>query len=58
MSNSQIIMYTANNGKTQIEVTLQDENVWLTQLQMSELFQKNISTISRHINNFRWKWIR
>lgn len=51
MSNSQIIMYTANNGKTQIEVTLQDENVWLTQLQMSELFQKNISTISRHINN-------
>jgi hypothetical protein len=43
MSNeSQILLYRAEDGKTQIQVKLQDETVWLTQAQMAELFQKNV----------------
>ncbi len=52
MSNeSQILLYHAEDGKTQIQVKLQDETVWLTQAQMAELFQRNIPTINEHIKN-------
>jgi hypothetical protein len=52
MSNqSQILLYRAEDGKTQIQVKLQDETVWLTQAQMAELFQKDVRTISEHIQN-------
>ena len=46
-----IILYTTPDGVSKIEVTLQDETVWLTLDQMAELFQRNKSTISRHIKN-------
>mgnify|MGYP002623899379 CR=1 FL=1 len=46
-----IILYTAPDGVSKIEVTLHDETVWLTLDQMAELFQRNKSTISRHIKN-------
>ncbi len=47
MSNeSQILLYRAEDGKTQIQVKLQDETVWLSQAQMAELFQKDVRTIS------------
>ena len=46
-----IILYTTPDGEAKIEVTLQDETVWLTLDQMAELFQRNKSTISRHIKN-------
>lgn len=46
-----IILYTTADGESKIEVTLQDETVWLTLDQMAELFQRNKSTISRHIKN-------
>ena len=46
-----IILYTTPDGESKIEVTLQDETVWLTLDQMAELFQRNKSTISRHIKN-------
>lgn len=48
---SQILLYRADDGKTQIQVKLQDETVWLTQAQMAELFQKDVRTISEHIQN-------
>ncbi|MGH7451940.1 MAG: virulence RhuM family protein, partial [bacterium] len=48
---SQILLYRAEDGKTQIQVKLQDETVWLTQAQMAELFQKNVRTINEHIKN-------
>ena len=48
---SQIILYQAPDGETKIEVKLQDETVWLSQSQMSELFQKSQSTINEHIKN-------
>lgn len=50
-TNSELIMYQTDDGQTRIDVKMEDETVWLTQAQMAELFQKNVSTISRHINN-------
>ncbi len=47
----QIILYQTAGGESKIEVTLADETVWLTIDQMAELFQRNKSTISRHIKN-------
>lgn len=46
-----IILYTTPDGTSKIEVTLRNETVWLTLDQMAELFQRNKSTISRHIRN-------
>ena len=51
LDNSQIIMYQTENGLTKIEVTLENETVWLSQNQMAKLFQRDKSTISRHIEN-------
>lgn len=48
---SDILLYQTPDGVTKIEVTLQDETVWLSLDQMAELFQRNKSTISRHIKN-------
>ena len=45
----QIILYQTQDGESKIEVTLANETVWLTADQMAELFQRNKSTISRHI---------
>ena len=47
----QIILYQTQNGENKIEVTLANDTVWLTIDQMAELFQRNKSTISRHIKN-------
>ncbi|MBQ1207110.1 MAG: virulence RhuM family protein [Lachnospiraceae bacterium] len=44
-------MYTTEDGITKVEVTLELDTVWLSIDQMAELFQKNKSTISRHIKN-------
>lgn len=51
MDNNQIIMYQTEDGLTKIEVTIENDTVWLNQLQMAELFQRDKSTISRHIKN-------
>ena len=47
----QILLYQTPDGESRIEVRLEGETVWLNQEQMAELFQRNKSTISRHINN-------
>ena len=49
--NSKIIIYTAQDGTTKLQVQLEDETVWLTQDQMSMLFGKAKSTINEHIKN-------
>ena len=49
--NNQLILYQTEDGETRIQVTMQDETVWLTQKQMVELFQRDQSVISRHVNN-------
>lgn len=46
-----IILYQSADGQSKIEVTLSNDTVWLTADQMAELFQRNKSTISRHIRN-------
>lgn len=51
MENTNIIIYQTEDGNTKIETRLEDETVWLTIDQMSELFQKSRSTINEHILN-------
>ena len=51
MRNSSIIMYTTEDGLTKIETTFYEDTVWLSLEQMAELFQRDKSTISRHIKN-------
>lgn len=51
MQNDQIVIYETKNGETAIDVRLENETVWLTQAQMSNLFQRDQSVISRHIRN-------
>lgn len=51
MRNSSIIMYTTEDGLTKIETTFDEDTVWLSLDQMAELFQRDKSTISRHIKN-------
>jgi hypothetical protein len=48
---AEILLYQTEDGQTRLEVRLQDENVWLTQKRMAELFQKNVRTINEHIHN-------
>ena len=47
----EIIIYQTEDGLTKIDVNMQDETVWLSLEQMSDLFQRDKSTISRHIKN-------
>lgn len=51
MNQSNIIMYTTEDGLTKIEATFDEDTVWLSLDQMAELFQRDKSTISRHIKN-------
>ena len=51
MNNSEILLYQTSDGQTKIDVRLEEETVWLTIKQMSELFQKSRSTINEHIIN-------
>ena len=44
-------MYTTEDGITKVEVTFENDTVWLSLDQMAELFQRDKSTISRHIKN-------
>ena len=51
MPEEQMIIYQTAEGKSKIEITLQDNMIWLTLNQIADLFEKNKSTISRHLNN-------
>lgn len=51
MNKSQIEIYKIENGNTEISVNLDGDTVWLSLNQMTELFQRDKSVISRHINN-------
>ena len=48
---SEIILYQTEDGKTKIDVRLSDNTVWLSLNELSELFQRDKSVISRHIKN-------
>ena len=51
MNTGEILIYQNNEGSIKIDVRLEDETVWLTQAQLSDLFQKSKATISEHIKN-------
>ena len=46
---SEILIYTSSDGHTKLDVTLEDETIWLNQKQLCELYGKSKSTISDHI---------
>lgn len=46
-----MIIYQTEDGKTKIDVHLEDETVWLTQAEMVELFQSSKANISEHIKH-------
>ena len=48
---SELILYQTEDGHTHIEVHLQDETVWMSQIAMAELFQTTVSNINIHLNN-------
>ena len=50
MKNSEIILYEADNS-IRLDVRLEEDTVWLSQAQISELFEKERSVITKHINN-------
>ena len=51
MTNSDLLIYQAPDGRIKIDVRLEDETVWLTQAHLCELFQKSKVTISEHIKH-------
>ena len=51
-----IVIYQTKDGKTSIDVKLENETVWLTQAQMADLFQKDRTVIGRHINIGKESW--
>ena len=51
MNENQIVIYKTNDGRTAIDVRMENETVWLTQAQMAQLFQKDRTVIGRHIRN-------
>lgn len=48
---NEIIIYQTQDGKTKIDVKIEDETVWLTQSQMADLFETTKQNISQHIKN-------
>jgi len=50
-NNSQIIIYQTESGETKLDVRFENETVWLTQIQLCELFDKSKATISEHIKH-------
>jgi len=51
MQRSNIRIYKSSDGTTEIEVTLENETVWLNQYQLEKLFQTNRTSIAKHITN-------
>ncbi|NDV65496.1 RhuM family protein [Bacteroides sp. 224] len=51
MNTGEIVIYQTQDGKTNLDVKLENETVWLTQAQMVKLFNRERSVITKHINN-------
>ncbi len=51
MNKGEIVIYQTSDGNTQLDVQLENETVWLTQAQMVELFGRDRTVITKHINN-------
>lgn len=51
MTEQQIRIFTSTDGQAQLEVALEQETVWLSQVQMAELFGKDVRTVNEHVGN-------
>ncbi len=51
MTNSEILLYQTEDGQIKIDVRLEEETVWLSQMQLCELFDKSKATVSEHIKH-------
>lgn len=51
MNKGEIIIYETKDGETSIDVRMEEETVWLNRNQMAELFDRDVKTIGKHINN-------
>ena len=49
--NNKIVIYQSKDGHTQLDVKLEGETVWLNRQQLAELFDRDVKTIGKHINN-------
>ena len=49
----EILIYQTDDGQTNIEVKIEDDTVWLTQQQMSELFQTSRTNVVEHIKHMK-----
>ena len=49
--NGDMVVYVGDDGKPQIQARLQDENIWLTQVQLAQVFQTTRQDIGQHIKN-------
>ena len=54
-NNNDFLIYQTEDGKTKIDVRLENESVWMTQKAISELYQKGVNTINEHIKNIKQK---
>jgi hypothetical protein len=50
-NDSELVIYQTEDGRTRVEVRLENETVWLTQKQLAELFEKDVRTVNEHIQN-------
>ena len=48
---TEFLLYVAVDGQTRVDVRVEDENVWLSQLQLANLFDKDLRTVNEHIKN-------
>src|SRR3989339_1290801 len=48
---TEFLLYTAPSGKVKVEIFLRDENLWLTQKRMADLFDVGIPAINKHLKN-------
>ena len=51
MNNKELVLFTSTDGNVTVDVQLRSDTVWLTQKQISELFDKERSVVTKHINN-------
>ncbi|WP_447042895.1 hypothetical protein [Vreelandella sp. H-I2] len=51
MNDQQIHIFTSEGGQVRLEVTLEQETVWLSQAQMAELFNTKRPAITKHLSN-------
>ncbi len=49
--NGEMVVYVGDDGKPQIQARLQDETMWLTQVQLAQVFQTTRQNIGQHIKN-------